>query len=157
MPCCFLAGCPASHMPSVVNNTHKNVRPIFSWFDIISQYGSDISYVYGDIFSPGNPFLAREIHSNIALRVGDVVTLRDWDDMKKEFRLYGPDTIRFSGTDILMTAEKRRFCNGTYKIKNIPWVPFNEPPLYEFEDVPGYDFPIQCIASCLTSFDGDRR
>lgn len=155
-PFCFLDNCPASYMPPVVNAASKDTRPIFSWFDVLSKYGSNIGYlVHGDIFTPGAPLIAEKIYSNVALQVGDIVTLRDWDDMKKEFHVHS-DTIDFPGTQILMTPKKRQFCNGTYKIKNIPWVPLHEPPLYEFEDVPDCSFPIQCIASCLTSFD-DRR
>jgi hypothetical protein len=153
----FLVGCPASYEPPTMNDISQPAKPIFSWNDIISQYGDDISSImHGDIFTPGNYYIAEKVYSGVALRVGDVVTVRDWDDMKKEFHLYSPDTIRFPGTDILMTSKKRQFCNGTYKIKNIPWVPFYESPVYEFEGVPNYEFPIQCIASRFTSFN-DRR
>ena len=63
-------------------------------------------------------------------KVGDKVTIRQWDDMKKEFGLY---TLGIIACKAKFTNSMREFCgktividevlhSGNYKIKNVNWV-----------------------------------
>ena len=63
-------------------------------------------------------------------KVGDKVTIRQWDDMKKEFGLY---TLEIIACKAKFTNSMREFCgktividevlhSGNYKIKNVNWV-----------------------------------
>lgn len=81
-----------------------------------NEYRNDTVYLIKDNVS-SNEYLISEkgIISGSKYSIGDEVTIKTWETMSKEFRMFGDEDIDVNG--ILYLSEMKKYCGKTYTIK----------------------------------------